>query len=81
MTRKYNNHHHGQYATADFSRLDRAAIGDSRILCSTVDIAGSKEQPGHKLRCLYGLRKGLPCILQIKKRDAEHDVADATKMT
>ena len=65
MTRKYNNHYRvrsfgvGQYVTANISRLDRAATDNKRILCRIVDIAGSKEQVGHKLRCLYGLLKGL----------------------
>ena len=65
MTRKYNKHHHvqsfvvGQNVTANISRLDRAATDNKRILCRIVDIAGSKEQPGYKLRCLYGLLNGL----------------------
>ena len=65
MTRKYNKHHHiqsfvvGQYITANISRLHRAATDNKQILCRIVDIAGSKEQPGYKLRCLYGLLKGL----------------------
>ena len=42
-----------------YSRLDRAATDNKRILCRIVDIADSKEQPGYKLRCLYGLLKGL----------------------
>ena len=60
-----NKHHHiqsfvvGQYITANISRLDRATIDNKRILCRIVDIAGSKEQPRYKLRCLYGLLKGL----------------------
>ena len=60
-----NKHHHiqsfvvGRYITANISRLDRAAIDNKRILCRIVDIAGSKEQPRYKLRCLYGLLKGL----------------------
>ena len=29
-----------------------------RILSRIVDIAGGKEQPRYKLRCLYGLLKG-----------------------
>ena len=65
IIRKYNKHHHvqsfvvGQYVTANISCLDRAATDNKRILCRIVDIAGSKEQPGYKLRCLYGLLKGL----------------------
>ena len=39
--------------------MDRAATDNKRILCRIVYIAGSKEQPGYKLRCLYGLLKGL----------------------
>ena len=60
-----NKHHHiqsfvvGRYITANISRLGCAAIGNKWILCRIVDIAGSKEQPRHKLRCLYGLLKGL----------------------
>ena len=60
-----NKHHHiqsfvvGQYSTANISRLDRAATDNKRILCRIVDIAGSREKPGYKLRCLYGLLKGL----------------------
>ena len=49
----------GQYITANVSRLDRAATDNKRIPYRIVDIAGSKEQPGYKLRCLYGLLKGL----------------------
>ena len=49
----------GQDITASISRLDRAATDNKRILCRIVDIAGSKEQPRYKLRCLYGLLKGL----------------------
>ena len=45
--------------SANISCLDRAATDNKRILCRIVDIAGSKEQPGYKLRCLYGLLKGL----------------------
>ena len=37
----------------------RAATNSKRILCRIVDIAGSKEQPGYKFRCLYGLLEGL----------------------
>ena len=65
MARKYNKHHHvqsfvvGQYVTANISRLDRAATDNKRALSRIVDVAGSKEQPGYKLRCLYGLLKGL----------------------
>ena len=66
MARKYNNNHHhvqsfvvGQYVSANIYRLDRAATDNNQIPCSIVDVAGSKEQPGYKLRCLYGLLKGL----------------------
>ena len=64
MARIYNNHHVQsyvvrQYVTANISRLDRAATDNKRMLCRIVDIAGSKEQPGYKLRCLYGLLKVL----------------------
>ena len=66
MTRNYNNHHYvqslvlvGQYVTANISRLDRAATDNKRIVRRTIGIAGSKEQRGYKLQCLYGLLKGL----------------------
>ena len=64
MTTKYNNYHHVQsfvvqYVTANTPSLARAATGSKRILHRPVDIAGSKEQPGYKLRCLYGLLYGL----------------------
>ena len=36
-----------------------------RVHYSIVVIAGSKEQPGHKLRCPYGLLKGLDYIQQL----------------
>ena len=49
----------GQFVAANLSCLDRAATDNKRILSRIVDIAGSKEQPGYKLRCLYGLLKGL----------------------
>ena len=61
-----NKHHHiqsfvvGQYITANIFRLDRAAADNKRILYRIVDIAGSKEQPGYKLRCLYGLLNVAP---------------------
>ena len=39
--------------------LDCASIDNKRILCRIVGIAGSKEKPGYKLRCLYAVLKGL----------------------
>ena len=59
MTRKCNNHRHVQSFVVGQYCPDRVATGDKRILCRTVDIAGSKEQPGYKLRRLYGATSNL----------------------
>lgn len=64
MARKHNGHHYVQFIVVGqcpckYSRLNRAATDNKRILCRTVDIAGSKEKTEWKLRCLYGLLKGL----------------------
>jgi hypothetical protein len=65
MARKYNRHHKieifvtGQYVTAKVPRLDRAATDNRRILGRVVEVSGSDAQPAYKLRCCYGLLKGV----------------------
>ena len=42
-----------------YRSIPRATADSERILCRIVEIVGNKEKPKYKLRCLYGLLKGL----------------------